>query len=248
MLDHDDLKWTTANLTDLNRRLQQISRYSEQARQESSGSEYLERLSEEVELASKISQALFDRITSRIMSGAMRGAQPSPELPSFKVMPAASAAVAPPTSIAKKIPVGEVAIDSDPTNSGTAIRNPAGRRELILVVDDEPQILDLAGTMLEGEDYRIVLAKDGFEALQIYGRMKKEISLIILDFFLPVMDGDAVFDELKAINPNVQVVLSSGFAEQTKLGSMLARGLCGFIPKPYTSAKLIEQVRSIIAA
>jgi two-component system, cell cycle sensor histidine kinase and response regulator CckA len=89
--------------------------------------------------------------------------------------------------------------------------------------------------MLELEDYKVVVAKDGFEALRIYQRMGKEIALIILDFFLPVMDGDVVFDELKAINPNVHIVLSSGFAEQTKLGSMLARGLRGFIPKPYTT-------------
>jgi DNA-binding NarL/FixJ family response regulator len=65
---------------------------------------------------------------------------------------------------------------------------------------------------------------------------------------LPVMDGDAVFDELKAIDPNVRVVLSSGFAEQAKIGSMLARGLHGFIPKPYTREKLIEQIRSVLDA
>jgi two-component system cell cycle sensor histidine kinase/response regulator CckA len=65
---------------------------------------------------------------------------------------------------------------------------------------------------------------------------------------LPVMDGDAVFDELRALNPEVVVVLSSGFAEQSKLGNMLAQGLKGFIPKPYTSEKLLEQVRSILDA
>ena len=57
-----------------------------------------------------------------------------------------------------------------------------------------------------------------------------------------------VNDELKALDPKVQIVLSSGFAEQTKLGSMLARGLCGFIPKPYTAEKLLDQVSLIIAA
>ena len=60
------------------------------------------------------------------------------------------------------------------------------------------------------------------------------------------MDGDAVFEELRALNPEIAVVLSSGFAEQTKVGAMLAQGLRGFIPKPYTSAKLLEQVRSIL--
>ncbi len=62
------------------------------------------------------------------------------------------------------------------------------------------------------------------------------------------MDGDAVFEELKAINPSVNVVLSSGFAEQNKIGAMLAQGLRGFIPKPYTREKLLEQVRSTIEA
>ena len=100
--------------------------------------------------------------------------------------------------------------------------------------------------MLEFEDYRVITAKDGLEALRIYRQMGKKIALIILDYFLPVMDGDAVFDELKAIDPEVQVVLSSGFGEQATLGGMLARGLRGFLPKPYTHEKLIEQIRSIL--
>lgn len=248
MLDHDDLKWTAANLTDLNRRLQQISRYTEQATQQARGAEPFLRLNEEVALASKLSQALFDRITSRILAGATPGVRTAPEPPVFRVVGAANEKAAPSSMVASKIPVGEMKLGTEEPSYGYEIVNPEGKRELILVVDDEPEILERAGEMLTLEDYRVVVAKDGFQALQIYSQMKDQIALIILDFFLPVMDGDAVFDELKAINPRVQVVLSSGFAEQTKLGSMLARGLCGFIPKPYTSAKLLDQVQSIIAA
>jgi two-component system cell cycle sensor histidine kinase/response regulator CckA len=98
------------------------------------------------------------------------------------------------------------------------------------------------------EGYKVILARDGFDALQIYQKMSKQIGLVILDFFLPVMDGDAVFDELQALNPNVNVVLSSGFAEQEKISSMLAQGLRGFIPKPYTREKLLAQVRSTLDA
>ena len=90
------------------------------------------------------------------------------------------------------------------------------------------------------EAREVILARDGFEALRIYQQISKQIGLVILDFFLPVMDGDAVFDELCALNPDVAVVLSSGFAEQSKLGNMLALGLRGFIPKPYTREKLLE--------
>ncbi|MEO6872343.1 MAG: response regulator [Chthoniobacterales bacterium] len=245
MLDHHDLKWTAANLTDLNCRLQQVSHCAERAQQEEPENEHLQRLIEETAQATKISQAIFDRVTSRILASASRGGAPGKAEPrTFRVVPPAGSSQ---TGVTTKIPVGEMAA-SAATQDLFAIRNPSGARELILVVDDEPEILERAGTMLEGEDYRILVAKDGIDALKIYAQMSAEVSLIILDFFLPVMDGDAVFDELKAINPNVQVVLSSGFAEQTKLGSMLARGLCGFIPKPYTSEKLLNQVRSIIAA
>ena len=131
---------------------------------------------------------------------------------------------------------------------GTRVKNPHGAREYILLVEDEPDVADVASEMLAEVGYRVVIAHDGFEALKIYQQIGKLIGLVILDFFLPVMDGDAVFDELRILNPEVAVVLSSGFAEQSKLGNMLAQGLKGFIPKPYTSEKLLEQVRSTIDA
>lgn len=246
MLEHDDLRWVAGNLSELNRLLQLASSHASQAQQQKNG-ECLELLTEEVEQASKKTQALFDRITSRILSAASHGAKPTARKPHITVLPSPNARPPTPTSLPGEIPLGELAMASTRTED-VAIKNPQGHRELIMVIDDDLEVLDRAGAMLEEEDYRVILARDGLEALQIYGRMGHDISLIILDFFLPVMDGDAIFDELRALNPKVQVVLSSGFAEQTKLGSMLARGLCGFIPKPYTSEKLLDQVRSIIAA
>ena len=113
-------------------------------------------------------------------------------------------------------------------------------------MEDEVEIGDLAAEMLTAEGYRVIIARDGFEALRVYQQISKQIGLVILDFFLPVMDGDAVFDELLTLNPNAAVVLSSGFKEQSKLSAMLAQGLRGFIPKPYTREKLLEQVRSTL--
>jgi CheY-like chemotaxis protein len=243
MLDHADLKWIAATATELNRLLQLVSRSADQVCRQKGEGESLETLSEQVEQASKASQALFDRITSRILSGAAGAVKPVEKSPaSIPTPPPATS-----TTVSVKMPVGEVAIaPGDPGDP--PIRNPQGARELILVVDDDLELLERVGDMLEFEDYRVILAKDGIEALRIYRQMGKKIALILLDYFLPVMDGDAVFDELKAIDPNVQVVLSSGFGEQAKLGSMLARGLRGFIPKPHTHEKLMEQIRSIIEA
>jgi CheY-like chemotaxis protein len=264
MLDHDDLKWIATTSTELNSLLQQISRYSDLARQHRGEHNYIEMLGERVEIASKTAQALFDRVTSAILVGAATRKPPAPvpvrepgAAPSFSVLPPpgtpqpAAQPRVPVISPARKaivqpqpiieMPVGELPAD-------IKIFNARGNRELILLVDDETEISELASEMLAQEGYKIIMARDGFEALRIYQQIGRQIGLVILDFFLPVMDGDAVFDELRQLNPNVNVVLSSGFAEQSKLGAMLAQGLRGFVPKPYTRERLLEQVRSTLDA
>ena len=258
MLDHEDLKWIATTSTELNSMLQQISRYADLARQHKGEYNYIEMLGERVELATKTAQELFDRVTSRILEGSSpklkQTADPS-RPPEFKIVRSPSEP-APKTRTsseksagrtkageAKKAAAKPTAIPPEIT-----VMNPKGNRELLLLVDDEAEIAELASAMLTDEGYRVILAKDGFEALKIYQQIGNQIALVILDFFLPVMDGDAVFDELRALNPEVAVVLSSGFAEQSKLGAMLAQGLKGFIPKPYTAEKLLEQVRSTIDA
>lgn len=223
MFDHEDLKWLAANAAELNRLLRLTVRQAEQARLRKTETGFFESLTDQLEEASRSSQAIFDRVTTRIM------------------------AAAPSTTVATRVPVGEVAV-AEESPEDPVILNPNGSGELILLVDDDGIILENTGEILDFEDYRYITAEDGIEALQVYRRLGPKIDLVLLDYFLPVMDGDAVFDELKAINPKVRVVLSSGFGEQAKIGSMLARGLCGFIPKPYTHEKLIEQMRSILAA
>ncbi len=136
----------------------------------------------------------------------------------------------------------------EPPASKFKIGNPAGSRELILMVDDEEFITMLAEQVLSDDGYRVITARNGFQAIEIYRELKDQISLVILDFVMPVMDGADVFAELQVINPKVSVVLSSGFAEQDRLRGMLAKGLRGFIPKPYTQKKLLEQIRQTLDA
>ena len=261
MLEHEDLKWIAATSTELNTMLQQISRYADLARQHKGEYNYIEMLGERVELASKTAQSLFDRITSRILEGSTPKTKETSDPsrpPEFTVVPPPSEpALAQTKAKAKKSPHRAKASAAEGTTAAPKpgsipadikVLNEKGTRELILLVDDETEIADLASAMLTDEGYQVILARDGFEALRIYQQITRQIGLVILDFFLPVMDGDAVFDELRALNPDVAVVLSSGFAEQSKLGHMLAQGLRGFIPKPYTREKLLEQVRSTLDA
>ncbi len=128
------------------------------------------------------------------------------------------------------------------------IHNPTGHLELVMIVDDEEFITLLAWQALAEAGYRVVTARDGVQALEIYRKLREEIALVILDFTMPVLDGWDVFVELRELNPNANVVLSSGFTEHAKLRAMLARGLRGFIPKPYTQDRLLAHVRQTLDA
>ena len=89
---------------------------------------------------------------------------------------------------------------------------------------------------------------DVFRSIEIYKELKDQINLVILDYTRPIMDGSELFVELKSIEPDASIMLSSGFAEHDKVRNMLARGLRGFLPKPYTKQKLLSQVRSTLDA
>ena len=265
MFNHDDLKWIATTSTDLNSILQQIARYSDLARRHKGEYTYIDLLGERVELASKTAQALFDRVTSQILDQTTTTNATSPGAPHspFTVLPppirsvpseaatarmaeklaSIAAAVAPPLTPAPPTLPLSAAIPED-----IKIKNPKGARELLLLIEDEMEVAELAAEMLADEGYKVIVSHDGFEALKIYQRIGNHIGLVILDFFLPIMDGDAVFDELRTLNPEINVVLSSGFAEQTKISAMLTQGLRGFIPKPYTREKLLAQVRSTLDA
>ena len=275
-LNHEDLKWIATTSTDLNSILQQVSRYSDLARRHKGEHNYIDLLGERVELAAKTAQALFDRVTSKILETTTpsKATPPTPPHSPFTVLPPPVRNAVPQAVATRTAPNVDEAISkltaavakvtdaakstvaaanppktfSAPIPADINVKNPKGHRELILFIEDEVEVAELAAEMLMDEGYRVIVVHDGLVALKIYERIGKQIALVILDFFLPIMDGDAVFDELRAFNSNIDVVLSSGFAEQSKISSMLALGLRGFIPKPYTSEKLLEQVRSTLDA
>ena len=128
------------------------------------------------------------------------------------------------------------------------IANPAGPRELVMIVDDDDSVALLAESVLTAGGYRVITARDGFRAVDIFKKLREEIQLVILDFVMPIMDGADVLNELLRIDPHVRVVLTSGFECPTKLNGMLAVGLCGFIPKPLGQKKLLLSVRSTLDA
>ncbi|MGB8353157.1 MAG: response regulator [Chthoniobacteraceae bacterium] len=126
------------------------------------------------------------------------------------------------------------------------ITNPDGSKELILIVDDDNSVIFLTKRILADEGYRVISACDGHECLKIYKRLRQKIALVILDFEMPIMHGSEVFIQLRFMNPHICVVASSGIVEQEQMREMLAKGLRGFIPKPFTAQKFLLQVRSVL--
>lgn len=118
----------------------------------------------------------------------------------------------------------------------------------ILFVDDEEMIIAVAEEMIEILGYSVITASDGHQAVEIYREKKDRIDMIILDLVMPGMGGGEIFDQLKAINPEVKVLLSSGYSINGQASTIMKRGCRGFIQKPFTIQELSHKIHQILSA
>jgi two-component system cell cycle sensor histidine kinase/response regulator CckA len=118
--------------------------------------------------------------------------------------------------------------------------------ETVLVVDDEEMILEVGEEMLRAMGYKVLLAKGGREAVEIYKANKNDIDLVILDMIMPDMAGGEVYDTMKEINPNIKVLLSTGYSIEGQASEILDRGCDGFIQKPFGVKELSGKIREIL--
>ena len=124
----------------------------------------------------------------------------------------------------------------------------SGMKELIMLVDDESTMQELAKDLLQQHGYRVLLASDGIEALDLYKQHGKEISLVILDLLMPRLDGGQTYLELKKLNNDIKAFFCTGFAPSEMLGSLLAEESLRALQKPFRPAELVETVRSVLQA
>jgi two-component system cell cycle sensor histidine kinase/response regulator CckA len=114
----------------------------------------------------------------------------------------------------------------------------------ILLADDEETIRTMGARMLASLGFKVITAADGREALERYAEHRDEITLVMLDLTMPHMDGEEAFMELRRMNPEVHVIVSSGYAESDISSRFAGKGLVGFVHKPYSLAELTEQIRT----
>jgi CheY-like chemotaxis protein len=117
----------------------------------------------------------------------------------------------------------------------------------VLLVDDEEIIREVDKTLLEELGYRVYLAEDGQEALDVYVREKDHISLVILDMLMPRMGGRETLLQLMEINPDIRVLVSSGFYQEGTVNELKKIGAIGFLQKPYIYQELCSAVANAIS-
>jgi CheY-like chemotaxis protein len=121
-----------------------------------------------------------------------------------------------------------------------------GHNELVLVVDDEEAIRKVAQKTLERNGYRVLLAADGAEAVSVYASRRNDIDAVITDMAMPIMDGPATIVALKAINPAIKIVSTSGLASNGGLSKAMSAGVRHFIPKPYTAESILHALHEVL--
>lgn len=140
------------------------------------------------------------------------------------------------------LPASEKEMAKEKTVSRTLIRG----TETILLVDDEAMVRETNQELLESMGYLVYAAGSGQEALALYREKEPEIDLVLLDMTMPGLSGGETFDHLREINPQVKVLLSSGYGINGKAQTIMDRGCNGFLQKPFNVEKLSHKVREVL--
>ena len=139
-----------------------------------------------------------------------------------------------------------------PASEKTAVKEKGSATTMIkgsgtvLLIDDEQMIVDLGCELLEELGYSVTPAMSGDEAINIFSSNKENIDLVIMDMIMPGMGGGETFDRLREIDPDIKVLLSSGYSIDGQATKILRRGCNGFIQKPFKLNQLAEKIQKIM--
>lgn len=121
-----------------------------------------------------------------------------------------------------------------------------GGNETILIVDDQETIWDFLIEALQDLGYSVLLAENGLDAVEIYENNPDQIDLVLLDMVMPKLGGHKTFYQIKAIDPNANILLSSGYVSESEVNDLLSKGAKGFLPKPHRIKELAVEIRRIM--
>jgi len=146
------------------------------------------------------------------------------------------------TTFAIYLPASDREVVKEKTTAGTIARG----TETILLVDDEKIVLEVSKALLESMGYRVCAVGSGQEAIAVYMEKRNEIDLVVLDMIMPGISGGEIFERLREINPDVRVILSSGYSINGQAQKIMDKGCNGFIQKPFQLGKISQKVREVL--
>jgi two-component system cell cycle sensor histidine kinase/response regulator CckA len=117
-----------------------------------------------------------------------------------------------------------------------------------LLVDDQEAVIAVGKAILHTLGYTVIMAKNGQEAVEIFESNKEKIDFVILDMIMPGMSGGETYDAIKKINPDIKVILSSGYSLEGQATKILERGCSGFIQKPFNVSDLSRKIREVLGS
>lgn len=123
---------------------------------------------------------------------------------------------------------------------------PTGHGEGVLIIDDEASIRQITQQTLEAFGYRTFLASNGDEAISLYVMNRSDISLVLTDMMMPVMDGSATIEFLMKINPDIRIIATSGVTANRELAEFSGTGVKDFLQKPYTAEILLNCLHRVL--
>ena len=116
----------------------------------------------------------------------------------------------------------------------------------VLVIDDEPAVLAVAGQVLELSGFKVLTASRGRAGIELFRENAEEVRVVLLDLTMPDLSGEEVFRSIRTIRPAVKVILSSGYNEQETISLFRGKGLAGFLQKPYQTSQLMDTLRELL--
>lgn len=116
----------------------------------------------------------------------------------------------------------------------------------VLLVDDEETVRSIGATMLSEFGFEVITCLDGREALEVFRTRHQQIRFVLMDLTMPHLDGEEAFREMRRIDPEVKVIMTSGYNEQEVTQKFVGKQLAGFLQKPYTLSALGQAVRKLL--
>lgn len=121
-----------------------------------------------------------------------------------------------------------------------------GNGETILLVDDEQEVLEVGRELLERFGYKVLIAHDGEDAMDVFSEFEKDVQCVILDLNMPGVDGQACLERLLERSPRIRIIVATGYLEKERRKEMIQSGASGFITKPYRFTDMLRELRRVL--